>query len=192
MSSPAIALLAAASGGTTSGSVWGILGAVAGAGAAGGCVNALLSNNGFPLPKTASGVFQPGVLGNLILGAFAAVITWGLYGPLKDSVLIGRQPPGEVAATLTVTALAGAALAGAGGARVVSNEIDKRFLRTAGANAAAAAPDASLATAIVTASPAEAASQAARAAQEAAVTQEAAAVAEAATRAAAAQVPGHG
>jgi hypothetical protein len=157
--------------------MWGILGAIALAGAAGGLVNALLSDNGFVRPKTANGILQPGVLGNLILGAFAAVVTWGMYGPLKDAVILGRQPPGQVAATLTVTALVGAALAGAGGARVITNEIDKRFLRSAGADAAAAEPDPGLASAMVMASPAEAAAKAA------------AVRAGAADRATAAQVP---
>jgi hypothetical protein len=153
-------LFAAASHGTTSTSVWEILGAVAGAGAVGGIVNALLSDNGFIWPKNDSGILRPGVLGNLILGAFAAVVTWGLYGPLKDSVIIGVHPPGEVAATLTVTALVGAALAGAGGARVITNEIDKRFLRKAGASAATKQPDQALATTLATASPAAAAAKA--------------------------------
>lgn len=149
--------VAAASEGTTSASVWEILGTVASAGAAGGIVNALLSDNGFVMPKAQTGILRPGILGNMILGAFAALTTWGLYGPLKDAVLLGKQPPGEVAATLTVTALVGAALAGAGGARVITNEIDKRFLRNAGANVATQEPNPALATTLATASPAAAA-----------------------------------
>jgi hypothetical protein len=155
-----LSLLAAASGGTTSVSVWEIFGAIAGAGAVGGIVNALLSDNGFPLPKLQDGILRPGIIGNLLLGAFAAVITWGLYGPLKDAVVMGLQPPGQVAATLTVTTLVGAALAGAGGARVITNEIDKRFLRKAGVDAASKQPDQTMATMMATASPAAIAAQA--------------------------------
>lgn len=155
-------LLAGASQGTTSVSVWEILGAVAGAGAIGGFVNALLSDNaGLVLPKLDNGIVRLGILGNLILGTFAAVVTWGLYGPLKDAVILGTHPPGEVAATLTVTALVGAALAGAGGARVITNEIDKRFLRNAGASIAMKQPDPALAVMMATASPAAAAKKAA-------------------------------
>jgi hypothetical protein len=55
-------------------------------------VNALLTSNGFVLPKLSNGILQLGIIGNLLLGAFAAVITWGLYGPLKDAVLLGTQP----------------------------------------------------------------------------------------------------
>lgn len=161
MQTHVIGLLAAASQGTTSVSVWEILGAVAGAGAIGGIVNALLSDNGFVLPKLDSGIVRLGILGNLILGAFAAVVTWGLYGPLKDAVILGTHTPGEVAATLTVTALVGAALAGAGGARVITNEIDKRFLRNAGASIAMKQPDPALAVMMATASPAAAATRAA-------------------------------
>jgi len=150
-------LFAASSQDTTSVSVWEILGIIAAVGAAGGVANALLSDNGFIWPKEKDGILRPGVFGNMILGALAAVVTWGLYGPLKDTVLLGPHAPGEVAATLTLTALAGAALAGAGGARIITSEVDKRYLRIAGATAAAGQADPALATTIMTASPAVAA-----------------------------------
>lgn len=144
--------------GTTSGVVWQIMGVIAGGGAVGGVVNALLTGDGgIILPKLQSGIVRLGVVGNILLGAFAAVITWGLYGPLKDAVLMGTQPSGVVSATLTVTSLAGAALAGAGGARVISSEIDKRYLKQAAANAASGQPDAALAKTILTSTPAAAA-----------------------------------
>lgn len=166
-----VILLAAASQGQAPASVWEILGTIAAAGAIGGAVNALLSDNGFILVKMEAGIVRPGVLGNMILGAFAAIVTWGLYGPLKDAVLLGAHPAGEVAATLTITALVGAALAGAGGARIITNEIDKRFLRTAAAAAAARPPDSQLATALSTASPAATARATTPAAQPAGETQ---------------------
>ena len=100
-------------------SVWEMAAVIVGAGAVGGVVNALLSsNNGFGIqwPKEATGgILQLGVLGNVLLGAFAALITWGLYGPLKDAILLGSAPAGQLPANLTVTAVVGGALAGAGG-----------------------------------------------------------------------------
>jgi hypothetical protein len=42
-------------------------------------------------------------------------LRWGLYGPLKDAILLGSAPAGQLPANLTVTAVIGAALAGAGG-----------------------------------------------------------------------------
>lgn len=70
---------------------------------------------------------------------------------------VGTDAGGQTVATLTVTALIGAALAGAGGARVVSSEIDKRFLRVAATGAAAKPDDRQLAATLATASPAAAA-----------------------------------
>lgn len=140
----------------STGSVWAMLGVVAGAGAIGGVVNALLSSNGFALPKLSNGILQLGIVGNVLLGAFAAVITWGLYGPLKDAVLLGTPPAGQLPANLTVTAFVGAALAGAGGARVISNEIDKKFFKSAATVAAKKAANPELAATIATTSPADA------------------------------------
>jgi hypothetical protein len=141
----------------STGSVWEMLGVVAGAGAVGGVINALLSNNGgFSIPRFTHGILQLGIIGNLLLGAFAAVTTWGLYGPLKDAVLLGTQPTGQLPANLTVTAVVGAALAGAGGARVVSNEIDKMFLKSTATVAAQKAASPELAATIATTSPADA------------------------------------
>ncbi|MCX5052089.1 MULTISPECIES: hypothetical protein [unclassified Streptomyces] len=157
MSTRAADLLGALEQGTTATSVWAILGAIAAAGAVGGVINALLTDNGFVIPKVDKGILRPGVVGNVLLGAFAAVVSWGLYGPLKDAVLLGTAPAGEVTASLTVTALIGALLAGVGGARIITSEVDKRFLRTAATGAAARQPDVELAHMMATATPAQAA-----------------------------------
>ena len=53
-----------------------------------------------------------------------------------------------------MTAAVGAALAGAGGARVVSNELDKQVLRVTGAKAAQEPPNPQLAMDIATLPPA--------------------------------------
>jgi hypothetical protein len=136
------------------GTVWGILAAVSGAGAVGGLINALLSDSGgLQLPKPMHGVIQLGFLGNMVLGIFGAVTTWGLYGPLKDAVLIGANPGNALPANLTVTALIGAALAGAGGAKVVSNEIDKVVLKKTAVEAAKKDADPALAATISTSMP---------------------------------------
>ena len=133
-----------------SGPAWEMAGVIAAAGAFGGLVNALLnSGNGFSiqLPRRGTNdVLQLGTVGNLVLGIAAALISWGLYGPLRDAALVQAGPAGQPAgsqaltatstATLTITAVIGAILAGAGGARVISNELDKKLLRDAGAGAA--------------------------------------------------------
>lgn len=112
--------------GPAPGTVWAIFGVIAAAGAFGGLINVMLGNPGtFKFPKSNHGVVQLGVVGNVVIGAFAAVTTWGLYGRLKDAVVLGTNPGAGLPANLTVTALIGAALAGPGGAKVISNEIDK-------------------------------------------------------------------
>ncbi len=136
---------------TTAPTVWAILGCIAAAGMVGGFFNAMAVKPGtfLHMPsfrKAHSGdLVQLGFLSNMLLGGFAAVISWGLYGPLKDAVLVGTNP-GALPANLTVTALVGAAVAGAGGTRVVTNEIDKRILKTAAVTAAGANKSSSLAT----------------------------------------------
>ncbi|MFE5587640.1 hypothetical protein [Kitasatospora sp. NPDC056531] len=145
---------------SSSASVWEILGCVGGAGGLGGLVNALLSDNKLAIPWMKRGILQPGFLGNVLLGAFGAVVSWGLYGPLKDTVILGAHPPTEAPAALTVTALVGAALTGVGGARLVTSEVDKLFLRKAGMNAAIVPTDPGLANTLRTASPSEAAATA--------------------------------
>jgi hypothetical protein len=149
----------------TATTVWGMLLAVGGAGAIGGVMNALLTDNGFPLPKEEAGIIRPGVLGNILLGAFAAVITWGLTGSLKDAVMLGTASKSTVDVSLTLTALVGAALAGAGGARVITGEVDKRFLRNAATDAAMMGSDPIIAKKMMTNTPAKAA-EAARMAQD--------------------------
>ena len=128
-------LSVAQSSGTASSSVWYILLVVGVAGGVGGVINALLTDNGFPVPKMGAGFSAPESSGHRSR-RLRSGLTWGQYGPLKDAVIHGGAPGDEVEASLTVTPLVGAALAGAGGARVITSEVDKRFLRNAAADAA--------------------------------------------------------
>src|SRR5215472_16462564 len=50
------------------------------AGAAGGLVNAMISQNGFALPKQIEGVWCPGELSTIVAGTFAAFASWAFYG----------------------------------------------------------------------------------------------------------------
>jgi hypothetical protein len=128
------------------GSIWLMLVFVAVAGAVGGVVNALMTDNGFLLPKREQGdggttLLRPGYLGNVLIGAVAAVISWGLYGPLSaffiagtEQALAANSSPEKVG--LSLAALVGALLVGVGGARWLSSEVDKNLLRAAAAQAA--------------------------------------------------------
>ena len=108
-------------------------------GAIGGVVNALLSDNGFFLPKslTVDGqkIVRPGFLGNVLIGAVSAFVSWALYGPLASFVISGL-PNGapqnsEIQAGVTLSSLGGAVLIGIAGSRWLTNEIDKTILKSA-------------------------------------------------------------
>jgi len=111
-------------------------------GAVGGVVNALVSDNGFvrPSEETAGDVtiIRPGFAGNILLGSMAAFISWGLYGAFSDAVIWGANTGiGTTEVTVSLASIAGAVLIGIGGARWLTNEVDKRLLQTAAATAAA-------------------------------------------------------
>lgn len=140
---------------------WLILIVVFVAGGVGGIVNALMSDNGFVLPKSTDTnggrIVRPGFLGNIIIGGIAAVISWGLYGPFAAYPLIGdTETANVVPVTLTLSAFVGAILVGVGGARWLTNEVDKTLLRAAASQAAAGPPDSEKAAKILISSPAQA------------------------------------
>ena len=118
------------------------------AGGVGGVVNALLSDNGFVVPRgeqaAQTSVTRPGLLVNLVLGGVAAVVSWGLYGPLAGEFLAGGAPPaaGQTPPGLTLAGFVGAVLVGMGGARWLTNEVDKKLLRAAAVQAADVGPKA--------------------------------------------------
>ncbi len=131
---------------------------VAGSGALGGVVNAALSDNGFILPRLEEHehgyVIRPGAVGNLLTGAVSAAISWGLYGPLNASSIGSAAAPGT---GLTLSAFVGALIVGAGGARWLTNEVDKRLLRAAVSGAVTAQPaEPALAAAMLAETPARA------------------------------------
>ena len=99
------------------------------AGACGGLVNALLSDNGFAIPRQESGVWCPGAISNILVGAFAAFSSWSFYGSgaAIDLGLAGDST--RTAISLRFSALAGAFLVGVAGAKWITNEVDKRLLK---------------------------------------------------------------
>ena len=127
-----------------------------GMGCLGGVVNALLSDNGFMLPKTIfSGevhIWKPGFLVNLLVGGTAAFVSWGLYGPLSAAYIFSSapvEPAPEAQTGLTLASVAGAVLIGVGGARWLTNEVDKKLLQAAASNAASRAAEPQMAAQIL-------------------------------------------
>ena len=104
---------------------------VMGAGAIGGVVNALLSDNKFPLPKRVEDVLCPGFITNVLVGALAAFASWASYGSGAGVELAKTAAEGVERAqiSLTFSALSGAFIVGVGGARWITNEVDKRLLK---------------------------------------------------------------
>jgi len=130
-------------------------------GAIGGIVNALLTDNGFILPKQEqqdnTKIIRPGFLVNIFVGGIAALVSWGLYGPFAAVFIIGGTNDLNVGATgLSLSSVIGGLLVGVGGARWLTNEVDKKLLRAAASKAASGQPSDQKALRISAAPPAEA------------------------------------
>ena len=97
------------------------------AGAIGGVVNALLTDNGFILPKLLKAIWCPGFLSNVIIGAFSAFASWSFYGSGAGVDLANLDDNTTI--SLRFSALAGAFLVGVAGSRWLTNEVDKRLLK---------------------------------------------------------------
>jgi len=97
------------------------------AGAIGGFANAVMTEDGLVLPKLQDAIWCPGFIGNVLTGAFAAFASWAFYGSGAGIEIAALQ--GQSLTTLRFSALAGAFLVGVGGAKWLTNEVDKRFLR---------------------------------------------------------------
>jgi hypothetical protein len=97
------------------------------AGALGGVVNALISDNGFLLPQVRRAIWCPGFISNILVGAFAALASWSFYGSGAGIDLAQMTERTEI--SLRFSALAGAFLVGVAGAKWITNEVDKKLLK---------------------------------------------------------------
>jgi hypothetical protein len=135
--------------------IWLALLTVCGAGAVGGLVNALLTDNGFFLPREEKSdhmaILRPGFLGNILIGMVAALSSWGFYSSFASVEVFQPLP---ASASFTLANVVGAMLVGMGGARWLTNEIDKRLLRAAAVTAASAPAAPAAAQDMAAASPA--------------------------------------
>lgn len=135
-------------------SMWFVLKAVILAGAAGGLVNAVITDNGFFCPRIEQvksiRVIRPGFLGNVFVGAVAAVVSWGLYSPFAQVNLLEHHE-----LSLTPSTIAAAMLIGIAGAKWLTSEVDKSLLKIAASEAAKSKPCAQTAQEILRVSPAQ-------------------------------------
>jgi hypothetical protein len=97
------------------------------AGALGGISNALLTDNGFILPRLKDKIWCPGFISNVLLGAFSAFASWAFYGSGASIDLANATD--QTVISLRFSALAGAFLVGVAGARWLTNEVDKKLLK---------------------------------------------------------------
>lgn len=119
------------------------------AGAAGGFVSAVISENGFALPRRIEGVWCPGAVSTIIAGAFAAFASWAFYGAGAGI----NAADSEVKVSLQFSALAGAFLIGVVGAKWITNEADKKLLKESVKVAATKSMPPEKASELVSASP---------------------------------------
>src|SRR4029077_11563306 len=101
---------------------------IATAGALGGVVNALLTDNGFVLPKYRRGIWCLGFISNVLIGAFSAFASWSFYGS-GAGIDIAARASERTEISMRFSALAGAFLVGVAGAKWITNEIDKKILK---------------------------------------------------------------
>src|SRR4051812_25982149 len=76
------------------------------AGAIGGVVNALLTDNGFILPRRERRIWCPGFITNVLVGAFSAFSSWAFYG--SGAAVELAQINQQMQVSLRFSALAGA------------------------------------------------------------------------------------
>jgi hypothetical protein len=134
--------------------IWQLLAVILVAGAIGGTLNALISDNGFFLPSrkrasTGVTILRPGFLGNIIIGSIASGVFWSLYGPLSTSLLFSSPTAN---ADIPLSSLGTAIIVGIGGAKWLTDAVDKRILRTA-ATIAAEKADSSISSDLLSATP---------------------------------------
>jgi len=80
-------------------------------------INAIISDNGFVVPREEIVdnvcIFRPGIAGNVLIGAVAAFISWGLYGSYSGTLIFsGSSGVGMSELNLTISSVAGAILIG--------------------------------------------------------------------------------
>ena len=95
-------------------------------GGLGGLANALLAGD-LHLPHREENIYSPGWIGNVVIGAVAALVFWGLYGPMAKVPVIGPTAPG-VPVAFTIAELAGSIVTGIGGGRILSSEVERKAL----------------------------------------------------------------
>ena len=112
--------------------IWNLIWMILGLGALGGIANCAITGE-FALPRfdKNNNVWRPGWIGNVIVGAIAAVVVGGMYGPLAHYVV---NAPKQTLPELTVAQLLGAVVVGLGGGNILTQLTQRQAERLTKAN----------------------------------------------------------
>jgi len=104
--------------------IWQIILLIAGCGAVGGIVNCAISGEfNYPRFDAAAKVWRPGWIGNVLVGAVASAVVWGIVGPLASVDLL----TGEMAGVrLTVAQLLTSLVIGLSGGKILTLMAEKQ------------------------------------------------------------------
>src|SRR5207237_2586435 len=104
--------------------IWQIILLIAGCGAIGGIVNCAISGEfNYPRFDAAAKVWRPGWIGNVLVGAVASVVVWGIYGPLASYDLLTGEMTGV---HLTVAQLLTSLVIGLSGGKILTLMAEKQ------------------------------------------------------------------
>jgi hypothetical protein len=137
-------------GGSMNSADYHVIGLIVLMGSLGSLVSAFVGDSGWHLPMMDHGIFRPGYLGNMLVGALAALASWGMQ---KAALLIGGP---VVPLTFSTADMANAIVIGFGGASWFKSQLEKGILQKAAVVAASKPGDPDAATQIAASSPMEA------------------------------------
>jgi hypothetical protein len=100
---------------------------ITGAGAIGGAVNALLTDGGIVTPRVMRGIFYPGFITNIFIGALSAFSSWAFYGSGAGINIANISDQSSI--SLHFSALAGAFFVGVAGSKWLASEVDKKLFK---------------------------------------------------------------
>jgi len=102
---------------------------VSAVGALGGVINCTITGE-FNLPQFDSGkkIWRPGWIGNVLIGAVAALVVWGIYGPLATYDFAAPESTKQLI-TLTLSQLFMSVLIGLGGGNILTELSQKQATR---------------------------------------------------------------
>lgn len=105
--------------------IYELIGIVGAVGAIGGLVNCAIAGE-FVLPQCDQNqrLWRPGWIGNVLVGAVAAVVVWAMYGPLASYDLAAPDPVKPL--TLTLSQLFVSVVIGLGGGNILTQISQKQ------------------------------------------------------------------